>query len=1007
MTNLFLTVLDMSLTASVVIGAVLVARFLLRKQPKILSYALWSVVLFRLLCPVSFAAPVSVLEVARPQVAAVSENTSRAYHLTAAMPTPSEPVTQVPQRLDTEPSPVLPEAVQPMPAEPEQTVSLETLAAWIWLAGMAVLVLRSLISFGKLRRCLVGAAPLQGNVFLADHIPTPFVLGIFRPKIYLPSDVSEAERRCILEHEAHHIRRLDHIFKLLGYLALCLHWFNPLVWLAFCLSGKDMEMSCDEAVIRKLGEDTRADYAETLLRLTTRRSVIAGMPLAFGEGDTESRVKNLALWRKPKLWAVVIAAILCALAVFLCAGNPGQESRQIVDPEGFAFDIPGRYQVELRDDDFYFLKKNETAGGLRRYEIPEEYRGNALEAIGEIFLRKNPEYGESKDILRGTEADGCLSLQLISAEDGSTTQHHFYEHGTWLYELWFDSSIMPEEDQRTIWGSLERPESVLVPTEEQPSATEEVQPITMGLNLPEDVTDLDVGAGEKKFFPVAGGQVVSEHLLGGVRIYETPELPLNMEDVQQWLQALEVPQILDGEQDWMAGSSLSADLEVSFADAAGLETMHYYYIKEQQVFELWLDTGALDADTRAAIVDSVTFGPDAKMERTLPRIAQYGVEEGAAAPETAAPVTIGLCLPADVVDVAQEGQTQFFLTVPEPGKMGSQMDPEQLLGGIRTYEAPEQTLVDMSAWLQELGVPQMLEGEYDWMASSGNYADLEVSFADAAGRETMHYYYRKDQQVFELWLDTGKLDAMTQAAILQSVTFGPEAKIQRTLPMLCPDAVIAPFLESAEAMEESVALERCRGALEELQGSDYHVKLYRSRYGGSSISDTETQYHWFHGENWLQVNNPASRDAYATVVSEGQPFRALYRDGEYYNNIGSEQDVLSFVSDDKAWENRVWLHRFSWEDQDVVYRSTTPAGRGQCIQWQVMAPYDENLENGYHHYFVNFIFDEKVVLQRVEITAYYQHPSQGDYSIQETISILGRGFSQEEIEKAYGQAEKA
>ncbi len=841
MTNLFLTVLDMSLTASVVILAVLLARLLLGKQPKVLSYALWSVVLFRLLCPVSFSAPVSVVAVAQPQVAAVSETASRAYHLTAAMPASSEPVTQVPQRLDAEPES---QTVQPIQEKPETSISLTTVAAWIWLAGMAVLVLSSLLSFGKLRRALVGAAPLQGNVYLADHIPTPFVLGLFRPKIYLPSGVSEQERPYILAHEAHHIRRGDPIFKLLGYVALCLHWFNPLVWLAFCLSGKDMEMSCDEAVIRKLGEHTRADYAQTLLRLTTGKSVIAGIPLAFGEGDTESRVKNLARWRKPKLWAVAIGAALCALAVFLCAGNPGgqEEKFKIATIDDFTIEIPWEYGMIMEEDATLILKGRKEAGGFRWLEVPEEVRGDAFADAFWLSSMLAREHGVDVISIRETSrGDGYLWLSSKAGDGIDRSQHHFYEHGNAVYELWFMDEVMPIRDQQEILYRLVRPDPVPV---EAPTATEEVQPVTIGLNLPMDVVDLEgwgtVDRKELRFFPVAG-MVVSDHLLGGLRTYETPE------------QAM------------------------SFAD--------------------------------------------------------------------------------------------------------------------------------MKTWLQTLGVPEILDEEHDWMASSGSYGDLEVSFIDAAGRETMHYYYIKEQQVFELWLDPAALDAMTRAAILQSVTFGPDAKIERTLPRIAE----YPFEEDVQAHEASAALERCRSALEELQGSDYHVKLYRSRYGStsvSSVSNTETQYHYFSGENWLQVDNPRPRDAYAEVISEGTPLRALYRNGEYYSNLNSEQDVLQFVSDDKVWENQVWLHRFSWDAQEVVYRSTTPAGSGQCIELQVMAPYDENSEGGYQHYFVNFIFDEKVVLQRLEITAYYQHPTDGDYSIQETISILGRGFSEAEIEKAWRQAEK-
>ena len=148
-------------------------------------------------------------------------------------------------------------------------------------------------------------------------------MGLFRPKIYLPSILTETERGYILRHEQYHLRRRDHLVKFLSFLALCIHWFNPLVWAAFILSGKDMEMSCDEAVVRELGEDIRADYSASLLSLATGRRIVAGMPLAFGEGDTGSRIRNLLNWKRPRPWVMAVCAVVCVGLIALCAANPG------------------------------------------------------------------------------------------------------------------------------------------------------------------------------------------------------------------------------------------------------------------------------------------------------------------------------------------------------------------------------------------------------------------------------------------------------------------------------------------------------------------------------------------------------------------------------------------------------------------------------------------------------------------------------------------------------------
>lgn len=315
MNNPFSLVLNMSMTGSIVILLVMLARLILKRSPKIFSYALWAVVLFRLLCPVAFSAPVSVLNALEPKVQEASESTSVIYFIPAEVNQHPD-FTFVPAENQSGTEPVQVE-------EPEHTrLDLMTVASYVWLSGTGIMIAYSVIQYVRLRLKLIGAMAYIGNVYRADYIDTPFVMGFFSPKIYLPSDVPTNERKYIIAHERHHISRCDHIIKLLAYFALCIHWFNPLVWAAFILAGKDMEMSCDEAVIRKMGSQIRADYSASLLRLATHKKIIAGMPLAFGEGDTKGRVMNMAKWKKPKLWVSLICLLLCATILVACAVNP-------------------------------------------------------------------------------------------------------------------------------------------------------------------------------------------------------------------------------------------------------------------------------------------------------------------------------------------------------------------------------------------------------------------------------------------------------------------------------------------------------------------------------------------------------------------------------------------------------------------------------------------------------------------------------------------------------------
>ena len=232
MKDIFLEILNMSLTGSAVILLVLAARLLLKRTPKIFSYALWSVVLFRLLCPVSLSASVSLLGWLKPEVQPATPVASTVSYLPDAYTWDRAEAAILPQ--------ATPAQAQEQPADSKSAPDLLDLASCIWLAGVFMMALCSIVQFFRLRGKLVGAVALRDGVYLADSIDTPFVMGIFRPRVYLPSGISGEEQSFILAHEKQHIRRGDPIWKLLGYAALCLHWLNPLVWAAFILAAKDM-----------------------------------------------------------------------------------------------------------------------------------------------------------------------------------------------------------------------------------------------------------------------------------------------------------------------------------------------------------------------------------------------------------------------------------------------------------------------------------------------------------------------------------------------------------------------------------------------------------------------------------------------------------------------------------------------------------------------------------------------------------------------------------------------
>ncbi len=320
-------IINMSITGGIVIIVVLLIRLLLKRAPKVFSYALWVVVLFRLLCPLALPSSISIFTLFdAPRTHYGSLEYIPEDIVQNENPIGILPMADVNESVNSAllhgQEQVVADSPEPMPAM--------SAATYIWLVGVTALLLYSVIKLFRLRRKLIGSCLLRENIYLADHIASPFVIGIFRPSIYLPSTLSDREREYIILHEQHHIRRFDHIVKLLAFLALCIHWFNPLVWVAFFLSGADMEMSCDEAVIKNLSCDVREEYSRSLLSLASGRRLISGTSLAFGEGDTRARIKNILQYKKPARWiiAVVVVALLVVM-VCLLTNPPHHETNNI------------------------------------------------------------------------------------------------------------------------------------------------------------------------------------------------------------------------------------------------------------------------------------------------------------------------------------------------------------------------------------------------------------------------------------------------------------------------------------------------------------------------------------------------------------------------------------------------------------------------------------------------------------------------------------------------------
>ena len=328
MTAVFVKILNMSLTAGYCIVAVIVLRFLLRRQAKILSYLLWSVVLFRLLVPFSITSNYSLLRIdpavlSQERAAGVGETAGTVWHGKGYIFDETAQETGTVEAL-----PFAPSTEDGSWEQSEWWQRAILIGAWVWLAGMAIMLGYSRWSVLRFRRFLADAVSVSEDCYEAAGISTPFVFGIIRPKIYLPTHLQPEERQYVLAHERIHIGRKDYLVKLISWGAVCLHWFNPLVWIAFVLMERDMEMSCDEAVLRSMGEDVKEAYSLALLQLASEESAAGSSPIAFGEGNVKGRIQNILGWHKRKIVTVVSLAVLLGILVFGLALNPAGRAQK-------------------------------------------------------------------------------------------------------------------------------------------------------------------------------------------------------------------------------------------------------------------------------------------------------------------------------------------------------------------------------------------------------------------------------------------------------------------------------------------------------------------------------------------------------------------------------------------------------------------------------------------------------------------------------------------------------
>ena len=331
MSEIFLKIINMSISASYIVLAVLLLRLLLKKAPKWITVVLWGIVAVRLICPFSIESVLSLI----PSSEVVSPNI-----MTDKTPTINTGIPIINSALN----PVISESFTPNPGD-----SANPLQIWIpvltaiWIVGMVALLIYTVISYARVRRKIGTAVLLRDNIYQSENVVSPFVLGIIKPKVYLPFNMNEKDMEHVVAHEMAHIRRKDHLWKPLGFLLLTLHWFNPLMWLGYVLLCRDIELACDEKVIKELDHDARADYSEALLTCSVNRRMIAACPLAFGEVGVKDRVKSVLNYKKPAFWIIIAAVVACVVVAVCFLTNPPAKEVNLE----FPFEIEDVENIEM------------------------------------------------------------------------------------------------------------------------------------------------------------------------------------------------------------------------------------------------------------------------------------------------------------------------------------------------------------------------------------------------------------------------------------------------------------------------------------------------------------------------------------------------------------------------------------------------------------------------------------------------------------------------------------
>lgn len=479
MENVFVEILNMGLTATWVVLAVLAVRALCHKAPKSLIVGLWALVGLRLVCPFLAESILSLIpsaEIVSPEI------------LLAERPSIHTGVTM----LNSTVNPIISEHLAPgysvsgaptpgASANPMQIIAF--VASIVWIAGTAVMFAYSFGSYLWLRRKVKVSLCYRDNIYFCDSIATPFVFGVIKPRIYLPSGMEEGQMECVIAHEMSHLKRKDHWWKTIAFFLLSVYWFHPLLWISYLLFSRDIERACDERVVREMEPEARKNYAEALVACSLQKRMMFACPLAFGEVGVKNRVKSVLNYKKPAFWIVAVTVVAGILVAVCFLTNPVSESKEpdrltdmfgitIVGNDGSTSIIGGA------DGPTAILVSSETEASIRylRKQYPQYFDLDTSEGL-EVYVwqmagnsyscglmsgKESREIAEKTEGIRtdlwGLQSVTVTEMKLILTDYGISKEAvkiipHYMPHSSYLnVEAAEDPEGYQEKLEALFWG---------------------------------------------------------------------------------------------------------------------------------------------------------------------------------------------------------------------------------------------------------------------------------------------------------------------------------------------------------------------------------------------------------------------------------------------------------------------------------------------------------------------------------------------------------------------------